>query len=588
MAFLRASSTRKSLMTAMAGVLALVSVTSAAHAAFPLETLIRSTAGRVILTELSTGPATVARVTGARVEPAFRQERLLEAFSDPRMAAAAEDVTTRLNRIEARFREKFPRVADDVFGASGRALNAAERASLLRIAGDELSSEFVAFLPGRPAGALKSYASSREAFLTEQVLRKTPETAVEKLGRWKTSQLADRELNVRVHGMYQDIAQFPESKKVLSTLAVQELLAESASAPLIRSLERVFNHDAGTTILGSIDKSLVKSLEANLRGLVPEATIKPRIANLLADPSSLTALKRALGELSLAETQAMYFGSNPLAPSAESWLGKYISETGAATLVRQFETAPGSGDFGVARLVVSVDAQSMPAWIKYFGNEHFFGQLHTPNQGTLLVTFNNHTASWSGANRTNAMRMPTVDSFAPLMILSSTEGGRMERYFTYGKDWDSFQRIRNPWENAEYCATGAYGSCTHWFGNIPIGDRLVTEYKLPGWVDYDPYTPPALRGPQDPSPRIETLNPYRRAESDETLREVLRYPGHEQLSTLMGLERQQLGAELANPGWVAISVLGHAPQSRVPVVFRFVADAKAPLAEDFNLMINAH
>jgi hypothetical protein len=186
------------------------------------------------------------------------------------------------------------------------------------------------------------------------------------------------------------------------------------------------------------------------------------------------------------------------------------------------------------------------------------------------------------------MRAASEGTFIPAMILSSTEGGRMERYFTYGKDWTSFQRVRNPWENAEYCARGAYGSCTHWFGNIPIGDRLVTEYKLPGWVDFDPYTQPALRGPQDPSPRIETLNPYANAEADEGLREVLRYPGHEQLSEVMGLMPQQLGAELSNPGWVAVSVLGHAPVSRVPVVFRFTADARAPIDPNFDLQIDAH
>ena len=588
MAFLRASSTRKSLMAAFAGVLALVSASSGAHAAFSLETLVRSTAGRVILNELGTGTAAVNRVTGATVEASARQTRLLEAFSDPRMAAAAEDFTTRMNRIEARFREKFPKSADDIFGQNARALNAAERASLLRIAADELSAGFVEVLPMRPAGALKSYAASREAFLTEQVLRKVPETAAEKLARWKVSRVDDRAINVKVHAMYQDIAPIEGVRKVLSPLAVQELLAETGSAPLIRNLEKLLLQEGAATSAASVQEEIIAGLNTLLQGKVPAASIPSRIKNLLKDPSSVQALKRALGEMTLAETQAMYFGSNPLAPSAESWLGKYISETGAATLVRQFEKVPGSGDYGVERLVVSVDQQSMPAWIKYFGNEHFFGQLHTPRQGTLMVTFNNHTASWTGANRTNAMRMPTVDSFAPLMILSSTEGGRMERYFTYGKDWDSFQRIRNPWENAEYCATGAYGSCTHWFGNIPIGDRLVTEYKLPGWVDYDPYTPPTLRGPQDPSPRIETLNPYLHAETDEALREVLRYPGQEQLSTLMGLERQQLGAELANPGWVAISVLGHAPQSRMPVVFRFVGDAKAPLAADFDLLINAH
>jgi hypothetical protein len=572
----------------VAGVVSLLSLSSSASAAMPLETLIRSTAGRVILSEVHTGPAAVARVTGTPVEAALRQAKLIEALSDPRMTAAAEDISTRLNRVEARFREKFPNSADEVFAQSGRALSAAERACLLRIAGEELDPAFVEFLPTRPAGALKTYASSREAFLTEQILKKAPEAAVEKLARWKATNFSDRALNVRVFDIYQQMASVAQVKQILSPLAVQELLAESASAPLIRNLEKVLNTDTGATSLGSVRADLIAALKSNLTGKVPAASVKGRVDNLLKDPSSLKSLKRALGELTLAETQHMFHGGNPLAPTAESWLGQYISETGAATVVRQFQKVPGRPELSESRLVVSVDANTITKWSSLFGNEHFFGQLHTPRQGTLMVTFNNSTASWSGANPANVMRAASEGTFIPAMILSSTEGGRMERYFTYGKDWTSFQRVRNPWENAEYCARGAYGSCTHWFGNIPIGDRLVTEYKLPGWVDFDPYTQPALRGPQDPSPRIETLNPYANAEADEGLREVLRYPGHEQLSEVMGLMPQQLGAELSNPGWVAVSVLGHAPVSRVPVVFRFTADARAPIDPNFDLQIDAH
>jgi hypothetical protein len=556
---------------------------SAVEAALPLETLIRSAAGRTLFTEVTAGPAAVARILGAPVEAASRQTMLLEAFSDPRMTAVAEEFSSRLNRMEARFKQQFPE--SRIFEESNRVLNAAERAAFLRIANEELSAEFVRFLPSRPSGSLRTYAASREAFLTEHVLRRTPETALEKLNRWRATSYRDREYNVAIHRLYERVAEAsPELKSVFPSLSTLELLADSAATPLIRKLERILsrsNQGPGVT-----RTEWIQELRYNLRSRVPVASVETRIRNYLRDPSSLPALKRALGELTLEESQFMLHGGNPLAPTADSLIGKYLADTGATSGVRSFAPTPQSGVRGDARLVVNVDERTYASWSQHFGNEHLFGQLHTPMQGTLMVTFDAKLATWQGVR--GDMRMPILDSFSPMVVLSSSEGGRLHRFFAYGTDFDSFTRIRNPWVQAEYCARGAYGSCTHWFGNLPIGDRLVTEYKFPGWIDHDPYTPVPDRGPHDPAPRIDTLNPYQAAESDEALRDILRYPGHEQLADVIGLTRQQLGAELANPGWTAYAVLGGAPVERVPVVFRFVQDARAPFDPNFNLRIDAH
>ena len=586
MHFFRAS--RLATKSKIQAVLALVTLTVAGapgvtEAALPLETLIRSSAGRALLTEVSAGPAAVARILGAPVEAASRQAMLIEAFSDPRMTAVAEEFSTRLNRIEARFKRQFPE--SRIFEESNRVLSTAERIAFLRIANEELSVEFVRFLPSRPSGSLRTYAASREAFLTEQVLRRTPETALEKLSRWGLNSVADREYNVSIHLLYRRVAQeSPELTSIFPALSTLELLADSSATPLIRKLERILsraNQGPGVT-----RNEWIQELRYNLRSRVPVATVETRIRNYLRDPSSLPALKRVLGELTLEESQFMLHGGNPLAPTADSLIGKYLADTGATSGVRTFSTAPQSGVQGDARLVVNVDERTFASWEQYFGNEHLFGQLHTPMQGTLMVTFDGKMASWQGVR--GDVRMPTLDSFSPMIVLSSSEGGRLHRFFTYGTDFTSFTRIRNPWVQGEYCARGAYGSCTHWFGNLPIGDRLVTEYKFPGWIDHDPYTPVPDRGPNDPAPRIETLNPYQAAESDEALRDILRYPGHEQLADVIGLTRQHLGAELANPGWTAYAVLGGAPVERVPVVFRFVQNARAPFESNFDLKINAH
>ncbi len=361
-------------------------------------------------------------------------------------------------------------------------------------------------------------------------------------------------------------------------------MTDTAAVPLLQKFEKVLSKAAEGRTLSPAEWA--QELRTHLRGKVPASSIEARIRNDLRDTSSFAGLKRALGEMTIEESQLHLHGGNPLAPTADSLLGRYLSETGATVGTRSFPVAPGSSTLSESRLVVNVDATTLPVWKQIFGNEHLFGQLHGPNQGALHVAFDGRMVSWSG--NLGEIRMPTLDSFMPAIVLSSPEGGRLHRYFTYGKDYSSFTKIRNPWVQAEYCARGAYGSCTHWFGNLPIGDRLVTEYKFPGWVDHDPYTPVSERGVNDPSPRIEVLNPYQTAESDEALREILRYPGHEQFSDVIGLTRQQLGAELANPGWVAYSVLGHAPVERAPVVFRFVQDTRVPFDGNFDLKINAH
>ena len=163
-------------------------------------------------------------------------------------------------------------------------------------------------------------------------------------------------------------------------------------------------------------------------------------------------------------------------------------------------------------------------------------------------------------------------------MLSTREGSRAAQYFRLGATEQ--QTALTPWNLPGYCATGGYSSCTHWVGNIPLGDRMVWEYKFPGYVD----TYASNRVPPTADPRVQVLAPYDSA--NPLARRVWKVPGNEQLADALGLQAANLRGEFANPGWVAHSLTGSASVDRVPVVFLVVPDARAAISADFALQIN--
>jgi hypothetical protein len=318
---------------------------------------------------------------------------------------------------------------------------------------------------------------------------------------------------------------------------------------------------------------------------VPAAQVSARVRNFLESPSK-ESLSQALGELTLADSKTLF----------DELVARYLSETQASTVVRRFHRGAAQGvvdtssALGDERLVVTVSAATFEQFKKYFSGSNQFFHLHTPRQGTLMVGFQGKVGSY--ANIQQDFRAPTIGTILPTIVLSSSEAERMHQFIRLGSANGGAQYALTPWTLQGYCATGGYSSCTHWFGNIPIGDRMVSEYRFPGKIDQHASNSISPDPVIDAAPRVQALGNFTYSGSDQTIAHLLPQvwgaPGSEQLADVIGLAQSNLSGELANPGWVAISLTGSAPRDRVPVVFYIVSDHRAPIAPDFDPQIAAY
>jgi hypothetical protein len=586
-----------------------------APAGLSLAALIDSSAGRVLFTEFRAGRETAVRLLG-QARP-LSQESLVSALSDPRMSAAASAIHGRLSHVRIRFAERYPGTASALFSGSApvSGLSAEQRSWLETICRDEFDRAFIDTLPAVPVSPLRA---SQEAAATliadaELAIRTAPESAEARIRRWRrqynesSDQLRElaritRGAALRASTAHQSLRKAqPAFDSLMRPEFVQEVLADSGAKRLATRAEKLFLTVRDDASAEPLSAKLARALEAQLAGEVPVDSIAARI-DALRTSGSVKSIRRALGELTVEESRRLLVGSDPLRPSKQSLVGQYLAQTGAATMVRRFPVAPDSTVLGPERLVVAVDMKTITAFKRLIAqSENYFGQLHTPLQGTLRVAHGGSAGTYGALD--GSLRMPSHGTMLPLVVLSTSEGGRMTRYFELGRaaqsgmlgvdsyDWSLSDSALKPWSLEGYCARGAYASCTHWIANIPIGDRLVTEYSFPGWVDHDPYTPEEWRGPQSPEPRVALLDPYGLSGAGsmgrELIMDVWSVPGHQQLADVLGVTEQALAAELTNPGWVAITMTARVPQERLPVVFLFVADAKAPIAPDFDTQVSA-
>lgn len=385
---------------------------------------------------------------------------------------------------------------------------------------------------------------------------------------------------------------------------VAKILSDDEQQFLALSLARLIDLLTPDVSQSTLAAKLTEFLQENQR--VPSSQIATRVDQFMSHPSEFTRAA-VLGRLSLEDTAQLLHGGNPLAPHPESLLGRYIGETQAATVVRRFPRDTNYNDLvSPERLVVAVSPQTLDAFRRLLASRpEIFGQLHTPEQGTLLVYFLGRTGTY--ASLSQDFRFPTVGTMLPAILLSSTEGARLNQYFNLGTFFREDSILaQHPWLTG-FCLPSGYSSCTHWIGNMPIGDRRVSQYTLPGRVDQ--YASNALLADPvaDRAPRVSQLTPFQynfRARDNVTLSDgrvldsaakarflsrVWQTPdAPEQFANMLGLGEQNLAGEFANPGWVALSVLGGAPVERAPVVFVFVDNHTAPLANDFNLRIRAY
>jgi hypothetical protein len=213
----------------------------------------------------------------------------------------------------------------------------------------------------------------------------------------------------------------------------------------------------------------------------------------------------------------------------------------------------------------------------------------------------------------------------PHILLKTTEAQRTRQIFdfarqvsasNYSQDLKEF--ILEPWKLLKYCKMGGYNSCTHWVGNLQIGDIQVKNLKFPGKVDQYASNPVNSADPQ-----IGPLRSYRKFLEDfakdilrymddeerpsvkaellkyiNIIQRIYKYPrGQMQLSELLGdtsgtttnLEVQaNVQGEYANPGYVATRLTGNVTTDRVPVIFLIVDDVTKDIPANFDPRIRAY
>jgi hypothetical protein len=354
-------------------------------------------------------------------------------------------------------------------------------------------------------------------------------------------------------------------------------------------------------------------LKEQLTDTVPQGQIASRIKDFLTKNDERSLL-RVLGEKTLAETRRLVYGKDPTAPSPESLLGKYLYETKALMESRSYPSAPAQNSpEGPSKSAVGVERSNYEIFAKYFYQvPELLFHYHTPNQGTLLLYFNSEIISYAGSSH-NARQdygIPAAGTLLPLILLSSSEANRMQNYVNLARVNRDFAKV--PWEKIPgYSAQGGYVCCTHWFGEMPIGDKLVDTYTFPGNVDRyanqtltsEPQSQLLVDYTQNPlylsslqessSSGVLTPNLQRMREPalsheavallDKLTRLVWTVPGAQQFADMLGQTTAKHMGEFVNPGYVAYALLGKTTPQRVPIVFHVIESSSWGIPTELSI-----
>lgn len=337
-------------------------------------------------------------------------------------------------------------------------------------------------------------------------------------------------------------------------------------------------------------------------------------ADIIVKDTRITAakLRKALGEMTREEMNEALIGRNGIQDvSPDSIVGRFLQEQAAAgrpasTLIAQFPTAPTEGaPLGERRLFIAIDAQSAQKVREMVtNNPHLLVHNYDLGQGTLYLNHHGKNISYAKYNSNDVWNTTTFyeNHLLPFITLSTTSATNAINYFTLGTLTNS-ARTKYPWSlvkvvenqpNELYVRPGGYTCCTHWFGEMPLGDRITETYAMPGQPDTsgrqaDPLATDqrAIReapvGSYTHFSQHNTNTPIgTESRLDRLTRIVWRSEkGPEQMWSMLNARAQFADAQLTNPGWILFNLLGAAPVDRVPVVFVYRGDATQPLTQEY-------
>ena len=368
----------------------------------------------------------------------------------------------------------------------------------------------------------------------------------------------------------------PDLAQLLPQAKVLELLSDPVMFLYPKVLGEVLNRVKADVTEATASQKFLNHLKEVLKNQVPASTIESRIAHLQHE-ANIRNLRRAFGDMEFSEVKMLYYGADFRTPSPDSLLGQYLAESGAKTLVRTFRLSPRTEEQGPPRLVVALSAASFESYKKFFTRYDMvsiIGHAHMI-QNSKLTSYN---------YRFSEMRLPSPGNILPGVLLKTTEGQRMDQFFrliqkSAGGNGNWNNPVMMPWTLDNYCATGAFVNCTHWIGNMPIGDDLVTQYILPGATDGYASNHISKNPIVDAAPRVRELIAHKSA--DPLMQRVYRVPGNKQFSDVLGQSEGNGRGDFANPGWVIQTLIGPTTNDRVPVVFYIVPDHQSPIRENF-------
>jgi hypothetical protein len=277
----------------------------------------------------------------------------------------------------------------------------------------------------------------------------------------------------------------------------------------------------------------------------------------------------------------------------KSLLESFIKDTKAHYSLVKFRKGPSQDNhdyqrFGQTKLLVQIKRESIDSFRKYFSREEFFYHYHSVAQGTLNTLHKGNYGSYGKHGNPLAFRSNTL---LPAMIFSTSEGERLTNYFKLRMV--TTEDMLRPWVISNFCGKGGgYDSCTHWIGDIPVGEVLVKQYTFPGKVDR--HARRDVEVTQDGI--VFDIKPYDKAchsfsNMHEDVSRCWKAKGRAnmQLWEVLGDREGQVGGYFANPGYLLYRLTAHVSNSRIPIVF-YMSDSDSDFSKKFSYdsFIEAH
>lgn len=293
----------------------------------------------------------------------------------------------------------------------------------------------------------------------------------------------------------------------------------------------------------------------------------PGVANV---PSPQTTTHR-IEERS--EFCLLYIGNiNCQTVTADSLIGRYLSNTGARSLIRNFATTPETPtDMGPPRLVVSVTRDSFSQFRKIIEHGNLLSHHHNPNQFSFRASFRGFHGEFGRLNEPELFSYPGV-LYIPI-ILSGQESRQTADYFSFAAETPyEFDIARFPWllraqDGTPYRETRSNNSRSDWFLFMPVG---AYETNRPS---YDRNT--VLRDATSAGAPITSSRYWNQ------IRQVWSSP---LAANDLGQVLLDQTLSLHTTGRIAWSLLGTTPVTRVPVIFRLFEN-HSDLTPDFPTWI---